>query len=416
MQTGYTTRDSCRVCYSKSLTPLFSLGEQYVSDFLLKEDIGIKGLKCPIELMQCTRCTLVQLRHTAPQDFLYTRHYWYRSGVTETMRHALLEVTRAACKCVDLEQGDTVLDIGSNDGTLLRNYQGLKTVGVEPARNLAEEGRKGVDVFINDFWSYEKYLLKGCQPAKIITALGMFYDLEDPNEFIHDVSQALASDGVFIAQLMCLKNMIDTCDIGNLAHEHLEFYSLASLEYLFDKHGLEIYDIETNSTNNQSYRLYIRHICSKVKARNPAGAASRLHAVRVAEARLTNKLYYDSFFAKMEQNKKTLLKFIQVQKSLNKNIWVYGASTKGNVILQYLGLDSTQITGAAERSPEKYGRYTVGSNIPIFPEEKMRADKPDFCLVLPYTFLPEFINREANEQWRLDGGMFICPLPEMRLV
>lgn len=412
----YTTRETCRVCNSKNLSTLFSLGNQFVSDFITKEEIGIKGIKCPIELMMCEKCTLVQLRHTAPQEFLYTRHYWYRSGVTETMQKALLDVTRAAARCVNLVHGDTVLDIGSNDGTLLRNYRGLRTVGVEPAINLAEEGSKGIDVFINDFWSYETYLKRGCQPAKIITALGMFYDLEDPNQFIADVSKALASDGIFIAQLMCLKNMIDTCDIGNLAHEHLEFYSLTSLEYLFDKHGLEIYDIETNSTNNQSYRLYIRHINSKVKCSNPAGAASRIHNIRCEEDKLLNKRYYDTFIAKMEVNKKTVVSFIEKVKAEGKKIWVYGASTKGNVILQYFGLDSSLISGVSDKSPEKFDRYTIGTNLRIVSHAEMRQANPDYCLVLPYTFITEIIKDESEQQWRLNGGKFIQPLPEMRII
>ena len=157
----YTTRKTCRVCDSKNLVPLFSLGTQFVSDFITKEEIGIKGIKCPIDLVMCDKCTLVQLKHTARQDFLYTRHYWYRSGVTETMRKALLEVTRTAVKCVELCPGDVVLDIGSNDSTLLRSYpsdRGLVRVGVEPAANLQDEGKQGIDILINDFWSYESYV------------------------------------------------------------------------------------------------------------------------------------------------------------------------------------------------------------------------------------------------------------------
>ena len=252
--------------------------------------------------------------------------------------------------------------------------------------------------------------------AKIITALGMMYDLESPNDFVRDVALALHSDGVFIAQLMCLSNMIATCDIGNLAHEHLEFYSLASLEFLFDKHGLEIYDIETNNTNNQSYRLYVRHIGSRVKAMNPMGAASRLHSIRLAESRLTNKHYYNSFFAQMEENKKRVVGFIEDAVANDKKVWVYGASTKGNVILQYLGLASSLIQCASDKSPEKYGRYTIGTNIHVVSHDEMRKSCPDYCLVLPYTFIEEIIKDEDNETWRKQGGKFIVPLPEMRII
>lgn len=415
----YITRTTCRVCGSNHLSPLFSLGEQYVSDFITQEEIGTKGIKCPIDLVMCEKCTLIQLKHTAPQEFLYTRHYWYKSGVTQMMRKALQDVAEAAKSSVPIHHGSIALDIGSNDGTLLRCYPNwlFKTVGVEPARNLAEEGSKGIGIFINDFWNYEKFIeaTKGEQ-ALIITAIGMLYDLENPNQFIADIAKALRFDGVFIAQLMCLNNMISTCDIGNLAHEHLEFYSLMSLEYLLDQHGLEIYDVETNATNNQSYRFYIRHIGSPVKAENAVGAAARIHYIRLEEDKLLNKRFYEFFFARMEANKARILGFIGQAKEQGKSIWVYGASTKGNTILQYLGLNKDLIDGASDKSPEKWGRYTIGSNIPIFSHEMMRQHLPDYCLVLPYTFISEIIKDESQQQWRLSGGKFIQPLPEMRII
>lgn len=414
MQPDYTTRDSCRVCHSKNLTPLFSLGEQFVSDFPTKENLD-KGIKCPIELEQCNDCTLVQLKHTARQDFLYTRHYWYRSGVTQTMRESLRDVTQAIFRQVELFPSDVVLDIGSNDGTLLRSYPNnskLYRVGVEPADNLQEEGKRGIELLIHDFWNYESYIQAGLPKAKAITALGMFYDLEDPNQFIEDISKALAFDGIFVAQLMCLNNMVNIGDIGNLAHEHLEFYTLDSLEFLFDRYGLEIFDVNINRVNGQSYRLWVRHRGSPVKAKS--GAAYRLQAIRLSEKRLKTARFYETFFQQMEENKQHVREFILEQKANGKSIWVYGASTKGNVILQYLGLDSTIITGAAERSPEKWGRYTVGTNIPIFSEIDARNAKPDYFLVLPYAFKDEFLKREA--EWRRQGGKFIFPLPKLEVI
>ena len=414
MSVDYTTRDSCRVCQSKNLTPLFSLGEQYVSDFPTKENLD-KGIKCPIELEQCNDCTLVQLKHTARQDFLYSRHYWYRSGVTHTMRESLREVTQAIFRQIELFPSDVVLDIGSNDGTLLRSYPNsskLRRVGVEPANNLQEEGKRGIELLIHDFWNYAAYEQTGLPRAKVITALGMFYDLEDPNQFIEDISKTLAFDGIFVAQLMCLNNMVNIGDIGNLAHEHLEFYTLDSLEFLFDRYGLEIFDVNTNRVNGQSYRLWVRHRGSPVKA--GPGAAYRIQAIRSAEKRLKTARFYETFFQQMEENKQHVREFILEQKAKGKSIWVYGASTKGNVILQYLGLDSTIITGAAERSPEKWGRYTVGTNIPIFSEVDARLAKPDYFLVLPYAFKEEFLKREA--EWRRQGGKFIFPLPELEVI
>ncbi|HLD72432.1 MAG TPA: class I SAM-dependent methyltransferase [Candidatus Nanoarchaeia archaeon] len=410
---NYTTRTTCRVCNSPKLSPLFSLGTQFLNDFPTKENIST-GRKAPLEMVFCENCTLVQLKHTAPQELLYSRFYWYKSGVTETMKKALKEIAEIAEKRFNLKSGDVVLDIGSNDGTLLRQFTvpNLITIGIEPATNLAEEGKQGITHFLNDFWIYDKYWSVVGKKAKIITALGMFYDMEDPNQFIADAARALTEDGVFIAQLMCLKNMLDGNDVGNICHEHLEYYSFSSLEHLFGKNGLEIFDIEINDVNGGSYRLYAKK--KGVLINIPSGAAERIAKVKSEEKDYRNKQVYLDFFQHLEQNKKKCVDFIKQETARGKKVWVYGASTKGNVILQYYGLDHTLITAASERSPWKFERYTVGTGIPILTEEEARKAQPDYFLVLPYAFFKEMYARET--EWRLKGGKWIVPLPEFRIV
>ncbi len=411
--TAYTTRTTCRVCNSGQLSFLFTLGDQYINDFPKKEDFG-KLRKAPLEMIFCENCSLVQLKHTAPQELLYTGFYWYKSGVTETMIKALKEITDIAEQRFNLQSGDVVLDIGSNDGTLLRQFTvpGLITVGVEPATNLAEEGSKGITHFVNDFWIYDKYFSVVGKKAKIITALGMFYDMEDPNQFIADAEKALTDDGVFIAQLMCLKNMLDSNDVGNICHEHLEYYSFASLEYLFGQNGLEIFDIEINNVNGGSYRLYAKKKGAVVNI--PEGAAERIAKVKEDEKDFQDKKVYQDFFQRLEENKAACVSFIKEKVAQGKKVWAFGASTKGNVILQYYGLDDSLITAASERSPWKFGRYTVGTNVPIVSEEEARQAQPDYFLVLPYAFFNEMYARE--KEWRLKGGKWIVPLPEFRIV
>ena len=409
-----TERKTCRVCYSDRLTPVFSLGDLYVSNFIAKEDMH-KQVKAPLELIFCEHCTLLQLRHTAPQELLYSGFYWYRSGVTETMKKALRDITEKVEKKVKLSSGDIVLDIGSNDGTLLRTYTvpGLVTVGVEPAKNLADEGWKGLTHFVNDFWTIGNYntAMNG-KRARVITAIGMFYDMEDPNQFIADIATALRDDGVFIAQLMCLKNMIDTNDVGNICHEHLEFYSFASLEYLFNKNGLEIYDVEINSINGGSYRVFARRRDGAVV--QTADARARVEAVRHSEKDLNSIEAFLAFKVRLEDNKQKCVAFIHDARARGKKVWVYGASTKGNTILQYYGLSGNEIEAASERSPEKWGKYTVGSMIKCVSEDEARKANPDYFLVLPYAFFDEMYAREAD--WRAKGGQFIVPLPEFRVV
>lgn len=413
---SYATRTSCRICGSEELEPLFSLGNHYINNFV---DWGqaYNGPRCPIELVACKECTLVQNPHTAPQELLYTGHYWYRSGVTDTMKNALKDVVDSAKSRINLYGGDAVLDIGSNDGTLLRNWSNnVIRIGVEPAKNFRITGKSGIELLIPEFWSSKAYFdyvgaYLGANRTyvplpMVITACGMFYDLDDPNEFIKGVSEVLHPGGIFIAQLMCLKNMINVSDIGNLAHEHLEFYTLESLAYLLGKYGLEIFDIETNSVNGESYRLYIGH----------EGKRDATQAVIDAFASEQNILSeVTQFWNRMELTKSRVVEFIndEVQNRF-KSVWVYGASTKGNTILQYYGLDDWLIRGAADRSPEKWGKYMIGSNIPIYSEKDAREAKPDYFLVLPYAFLNEFIEREA--EWRAQGGKFIVPLPEFKVI
>lgn len=409
---SYTTRTTCRVCRSKNLIPLFSLGEQYVSNFPAPYENP--GLKVPIELELCQHCSLVQAKHTAPQDFLYTRQYWYRSGVTQIMRDALADVAHNIEALVDIQPDDVVADLGANDGTLLRSYSiPCRKVAVEPADNMVRfYDDQDIDL-IHDFWTYGAFRKNvPDKQAKVITALGMFYDLEDPNQFIEDVRKALAPDGIFVAQLMCLRNMLDVNDVGNLAHEHLLFYSLQSLRYLFGLHGLEIIDVQKNSVNGQSYRIYARHCGSGARAFS--GADSRIFQYEALEEELSNPAYYKRFFAEMEANKLAVQRLIKDVTSHGKRVWVYGASTKGNVLLQWYGLDHTLIEGAVDRSPEKWGKVTVGTNIPIHSNEDGREADPDFFLVLPYAFIDEFVKLE--EKWHSRGGRFIVPLPKCRIV
>jgi len=423
--TDIPRRTTCRVCGSADLAALFSLGDQFVSDFVPFRKINA-GVRCPINLQLCARCELVQAEYTAPQELLYSRHYWYRSNVTQTMRDALRDVALSAQRLVPLSPWDVVIDIGSNTGDLLRNYpSNVVTVGIEPAKNLAKEGSRGIDVFVNDFWgieSYERELAKfvggrdrQVDGAKIITACGMFYDLEDPNQFIRDVAAALHQDGLFVAQLMCLKNMIDMNDVGNLCHEHLEFYSLQSLQYLYEKHGLEIFDVETNAVNGQSYRIFARTKRSRLKV--PPGCTDRVfEAMRIEERELGNHLKLREWFNGLEENKRKVVDFVNLCNANGKSVAIFGASTKGNVIAQWMNLTPFQIQFAMDRSPEKAGLYMAGTGIPVVSEEEGRSRLPDFALVMPYGFKNEFIERESNQEWRKRGGRFIFPLPKFEVV
>ena len=393
----------CRLCNNSKLSRIKNFGNFFVSNFVTKKSIK-KGVKAPLNLMYCKKCTLLQLEHSAPQEIMYRRFYWYRSGVTKTMRLALKDIYKSISKLKILKKNDVVLDIGANDGELLKNFKkkNIITVGCEPANNLIKQLKKNCNYVLNDFWDFKKFekiskKFKIRKP-KVITAIGMFYDLEKPMKFIKDISDSLDQDGVFIAQLMCLKSMLNQNDLGNICHEHLEFYTFKSLKYLFENNGLKIFKVEENDINGGSYRIFCKKNITK--------------SINYKEN--TSIKYVKKFLKRVEDNKQKLTKFIKKQSVNKKRGFIYGASTKGNTLLQYYKIDNKIVPYAAERSPEKIGKYTIGSGIKIISENKARSYKPDFFIVLPYGFIKEFIIRE--KQWLKSGGKFILPYPKFKII
>ena len=415
------TRNTCRVCDGR-FDPVLSLGEQYVSNFLLPEQPD--GVKAPLELVLCKRCTLLQLRHTVPGDAMY-QNYWYRSGTNQTMRNALADIANTSERLMNLRAGESVLDIGCNDGTLLASYEtkGIFRIGFDPAANLAASSRKVADRVVSGFFEAEEFDrdpdLNTCRP-KIVTSIAMFYDLEDPNKFVSDITSIMHPDGVWVVQMSYLPLMLKQHDFGNICHEHLEYYSLESLEYLLKLHDFVVSDAQLNDVNGGSIRVFIQN---RGPARTSLGdaayrrlAADRVSAMRAQEAKmgLGEPRTYLEFATWVERIKDDVSRFIGERVHSGKKVAAYGASTKGNVMLQYFGLDHDMITAASERNPDKWGKVTVGTRIPIVSEEEARTAKPDYFLVLPWHFVEEFRAREKN--YLLGGGRFIVPLPHFTLI
>ena len=393
----------CRLCHNKKLTQIYNFGNHYVSNFVQKKNIK-KGVKAPLNLVYCKNCQLLQLEHSAPQELMYKKFYWYRSGVTNTMKVALKDIFLNIKKMSIMKKGDTILDIGANDGTLLKYFknEGFTTIGCEPAKNLTKELMRNSKFVINNFWDF-KYLnniLKKnkLKKPKVITAIGMFYDLEDPSKFISDAAKSLDDNGVFIAQLMCLDSMIKKNDLGNICHEHLEFYSYPSLKYLFEKNGLKIMKIEENEINGGSYRIFCKKNIKK----------------SITYKENTSLKDIMRFIKRVKKNKKACINFLKRSKIDKKKVFIYGASTKGNTLLQYYGINSNIITYASERSPEKWGKYTIGTGLKIISEDYARTLNPDYFFVMPYAFIKEFIKREKN--WIKSGGKFILPYPNFKII
>jgi hypothetical protein len=400
---------------------VLSLGEQRIAGAFADPD-GSQPVEraIPLELVRCdmTRdqeaCGLIQTRHTVPASILYSS-YWYRSGVNRTMTENLHGIARGVEAVVPLESGDLVVDIGCNDGTLLDGYQatGLRYLGFDPSDVARYAVAKGYDV-VNDFFSARGlHERRPDQKPKVITSIAMFYDLEHPRAFVADVSEVLADRGIWVIELHYLPMMLEANAFDAIVHEHLEYYSLAVIERLIGEENLEVVSAELNDINGGSIRLFIGHAGQHERTPEQIEALTALR-VKEFELALDAPEPYEAFRLGAERVRDDLVATCQELRAEGKKIHVYGASTKGNTILQYAGIDSSYIEAAADRNPDKWGSETIGTRIPIVSEEDSRAMNPDYYLALPWHFLPEFMERENDFLGR--GGKFIVPLPDVRIV
>lgn len=415
-------RTTCRLCGSDALSPILSLGEQYIaSNFETTDEFPPVERRIPLDLIRCDpirdedACGVAQLRHTVPPDLMYSS-YGYRSGINATMTEHLTNLARYTEKMVPLESGDVVVDIGANDGTLLSAYtqRGIDRVGFEPS-NVAPEVDPPEFRYVRDYFSATAFRTVSPESkAKIVTSIAMFYDLEDPHAFVSDIAEILHPEGVWVVELAYLPTMIERTLFDTICHEHLFYYALGPLERLIGSHGLRVIDLELNDINGGSIRLYVASVNSTPQL--TPEARGRLHRQRRAEfeMRLESPDPYDEFRHKVEVVRDEVAELVSRLKREGKTIFGYGASTKGNVILQYCGVTNAVMDAIADRNPAKWGTKTIGTNIPIVSEEEMRARRPDYLLVLPWHFLPEFVQRERD--FLLSGGHFILPLPEVRVI
>ncbi len=405
---------SCRVCDSHRLSTVINLGSHAVSGFVTTT---APSKAYPLTLVLCKTCGLIQLAHTAvPARSLY-HTYWYKSGVNTSMKQALRDIVMSIKKRVRLKKHDIVLDIGANDGTLLGFWASTMTrIGFEPASNLISEAKTHATHIIDNFFSRKAFdKVANGQKAKVITTIAMFYDIEDPHSFVQDVSTCLAQSGIWVIQMASLLSTITSTMFDNICHEHIEHYSLQSLEYLLHKHGLSVVDIEENDVNGGSIRVYVMKD-SAAKQYRYKGAAQRLTRYRAKEqtANLSSPATYQAFRNRVELIKRIIRSFITKEIKRGKIVYGYGASTKGNTLLQYYKLTKNELTAIAERNPVKWGKKTAGTYIPIVSERHARMRRPDYFFVLPWHFKNEFIRRERT--YLCSGGTLLFPLPKPVLV
>lgn len=402
-----------------NMTELFTLGELYVSDFIKAGD-SPRG-KGELKLV-LTNDGNVRLEKSAPLNTMFGK-YWYRSGINDSMKQELRGIVESITKVKSLKKGDVWLDVACNDGTLLSFVpKDLTRIGIDPADDsYRAESQKHANVVVQDYFSAANFAASGYggQRPSVITSIAMFYDLERPEVFLKDIHDILADDGLWVLQLSYTPLMLEQLAFDNICHEHVYYYSLFNLKKLLADNGFKIVDCQLNDTNGGSFRVYAMKESGDATTfgTQPHRDVCRFRAESLLAyektLRLDSATTWINFHRRIDDLKKQTVDFIKARKAEGKSVWGYGASTKGNTLLQYFGLDHSLIDGIAERSPHKFGLVTVGTNIPICSEEDMRKAKPDYLLVLPWHFINEFSQRESD--FLRDGGKMIVPCPKFEI-
>ncbi len=358
----------CRICENNPLIRIGSLGNIAISNFTKRPS---KGIRYPLELVYCKKCTLLQLAHDSPRNKIY-KNYWYESKINPVITDNLKNIAK-------LVKGKTYIDIGCNDGTIFKYVKkNIYKIGVDPS-NIKPNN---CDFFINDY--FENTMDK-LPIASTITAVACLYDLPDPNKFMKKIKKNLAPTGIFIAQLMALSPMIENNDLGNICHEHIEYYSYKSLVTLYERNGLEIFKVEKNDMNGGSYRIFARHLRKK--------------SISFDEKKYSAK-DLKNFFSRVEDNKRKFLLFMRKNKL---KIIGYGASTKANTILQYYGVKNMPIV---DINPQKEGLYTISSNCRVINE----IPDCEYLWIFPYGFREYFKKKEAGYR-----GKWVTTIPHFQI-
>lgn len=412
-------RKSCRICGSTALTKVIDLGEQHLQGSFIKPAKELPPMrKIPCVLLRCdptldeNACGLLQMAHTVPPAILYSA-YWYRSGTNHTMRTHLKEIADQTVNLLRKKKA-LVLDIGCNDGTLLKCYPpNYEKVGIDPS-DIAGEVRKGITVIQDLFPSARLNSWLRARKFDVVSSIAMFYDLEAPTDFVSSIKHLLSKDGLWVFEMSYMPIMLEQNAYDTICHEHLEYYSLAVIEYILKKTDMKLIHASLNSSNGGSIRCFATHIDNfkyddKYSQRDIANLR-----LKEFDYELDTDKPYNNFQARIEKHRDDLQVLLRKLKRKGKRIHIYGASTKGNTLLQWCNIDHTIIDVAAERNEEKYGARTIGTDIPIVSEKESRALKPDYYLVLPWHFKEEFLKREKDIINRGTGLIF--PLPAIEIV
>ncbi|MCZ6698098.1 MAG: class I SAM-dependent methyltransferase [Planctomycetota bacterium] len=407
----YREVTACRICGGGDLSTLIELGDQYLTGVFPK-DPNQELTRGPLSLVRCTECSLVQLLHSYDLTELYGDHYGYRSGLNKSMVAHLQATVARLCGRVSLADGDIILDIGSNDGTTLASYDRdrFALVGFDPSADKFRKYYRDDARLVTDFFSAARFGREFGKDARarVVTSLAMFYDLEDPLRFMTEVESILAADGLWYFEQSYLPSMLASNAYDTICHEHLEYYAVHQIKWMTDRAGLKIVDIACNDINGGSFAVTV----ARRDAPYPENVAVVQKFIEAERNKgLNTPAPYQAFRDRVLRHRDDLREKLTRYKSDGRRVIGYGASTKGNVLLQYCGIDESLLPCIAEVNEEKFGCFTPGTRIPIVSEAEAKAANPDCMLVLPWHFRANIVQREAAYLAR--GGALLFPLPEI---
>ncbi len=414
----YRETKKCRICGNTELIPILNLGDQYLTGVFPKaKDEPISS--GPLELVKCAdhskdSCGLLQLRHSFDLNEMYGHNYGYRSGLNTSMVKHLHRKVDQILHSANLVGGDLIIDIGSNDGTLLAAYpsRGVTLVGIDPTGEKFKNFYPSHIELIPEFFSADLIRSNfGNQKAKVVTSIAMFYDLESPIDFMRQVFSVLSDQGIWVFEQSYMPTMLEMNAYDTVCHEHLEYYALKQIKWMTDRVGFKIIDVEMNRINGGSFSVTVAKAGSSFHE-----ARSQIGKIAAEEHRrgLDQLTPYQEFEQRVQHHREQLTQFIQKLKLENKKLFGYGASTKGNVILQFCRLSADDLPLIAEVNPDKFGCYTPGTFIQIIREEEARAMKPDYFMVLPWHFKETILEKENH--YLRTGGRLVFPLPSIQIV
>lgn len=409
----YRRISECRICKNQELVEVLDLGVQTLTGVFPKTRAQ-QVTAGPLKLVKCAGdgdvCGLLQLQHTYDLGELYGDNYGYRSGLNASMVAHLHRKVRKILDRVQLSNDALIVDIGANDSTTLQAYpaQGCTLVGIDPTATKFKEFYPSHIQLIPDFFSAAT--LQRHFPgrkAAVVTSFSMFYDLEEPLTFMQEVASVLADDGVWVLEQSYMPTMLLRNSYDTVCHEHLEYYALKQIKWMTDRTGLKIVDVEFNDINGGSFSLMV----SKRDAQYPESPAVAQILDEEARAGLHTLRPFNDFARNVAASRTTLRAFIEEAKRFGKSICALGASTKGNVLLQYCDITTRDIARVGEVNPDKFEAFTPGTLLPIISEDEVLAMQPDYLLVLPWHFRDFFLEHE-----RFIDRNLIFPLPQLEVV